>query len=135
MDEKYSMFITNTMILRYNIFTIAWTIMILFLTLTPGHDMPDLSIWDLFSFDRFAHLFVFGVLVLLMTVGFTKQYSFLFLRFNAAKASFFISLLFSILIEFSQGVIPGRALEINDFIANATGCISGSLLFYLIYKA
>jgi VanZ family protein len=109
--------------------------MILFLTLTPGHAMPDLSIWDLFSFDRFAHLFVFSVLVLLMTIGFTKQYSYLFLRFNAAGASFFIALVFSIAIEFSQGLIPGRTLELNDFIANTTGCITGSVLFYLIYKA
>jgi glycopeptide antibiotics resistance protein len=124
----------NEMILRYNIFTITWAVMILFLTLTPGHAMPDLSIWDLLSFDRFAHLFVFGILVLLMTVGFTKQYSSLFLRFNAAKLSFFFSLLFSVLIEFGQATIPGRTMEINDFIANTSGCITGSLLFYLIYK-
>jgi VanZ family protein len=122
------------MILRYNIFTISWAVMILFLTLTPGHAMPDLSIWDLLSFDRFAHLFVFGILVLLMTVGFTKQYTYLFLRFNAFKLSFLFSLAFSIVIELAQSAIPGRTLEINDFIANATGCLTGSLLFYLIYK-
>src|SRR3954468_6345729 len=99
------------MILRYNIFTISWAVMILFLTLTPGHSMPDLSIWDLLSFDRFAHLFVFCVLVFLMTVGFTKQYSFLFLRFNAANLSFLFSFGFSLIIELMQEVIPGRSAE------------------------
>ncbi|HXA02898.1 MAG TPA: VanZ family protein [Cytophagaceae bacterium] len=122
------------MILRYNIFTTAWAILILVLTLTPGQSMPDMSIWDLLSFDRFAHLFVFCVLVLLMTIGFTKQYDFLFLRFNAAKLSFLFSFGFSLIIELLQGLIPGRFAEINDVIANSAGCLMGSLVFYLIYK-
>ena len=122
------------MILRYNIFTIAWALLILVLTLTPGHSMPDLSIWDLLSFDRFAHLFVFCVLVFLMTIGFTKQYTFLFLRFNAAKLSFLFSFSFSLFIELLQGVIPGRSAELYDVIANSTGCLTGTLIFYLIYK-
>jgi glycopeptide antibiotics resistance protein len=122
------------MILRYNIFTIAWALLIVLLTLTPGDSMPDLSIWDLLSFDRFAHLFVFGVLVLLMSIGFTKQYSSLFLRFNAAKLSFLFSFGFSLIIELLQELIPGRSVEFNDLIANSTGCLTGSLVFYLIYK-
>jgi glycopeptide antibiotics resistance protein len=122
------------MILRYNIFTIAWALLILALTLTPGNSMPDLSIWDLISFDRFAHLFVFGVLVLLMSIGLTKQYTSLFLRFNAAKLAFLLSFGFSLIVELLQYLIPGRLVEINDLIANTSGCLMGSLVFYLIYK-
>jgi glycopeptide antibiotics resistance protein len=96
--------------------------------------MPDLSIWDLLSFDRFAHLFIFCILVFLMTIGFTKQYSFLFLRFNAANISFLFSFGFSLIIELIQGAIPGRSAELYDVIANSAGCISGYLIFYLIYK-
>jgi VanZ family protein len=122
------------MILRYNIFTIAWALLILLLTLTPGDSMPDLSIWDLLSFDRFAHLFVFGVLVLLLSIGLTKQYSSLFLRFNAAKLAFLFSFGYSLIIELLQELIPGRSVELNDLIANSAGCLTGSLVFYLIYK-
>jgi len=122
------------MILRYNIFTIAWALLILGLTLTPGDAMPDLSIWDLLSFDSFAHLFVFSVLVLLMSVGLTKQYSYLFLRFNALKLSFLISLGLSFLIELLQYFIPGRSSDIIDLISDGTGCLVGTLVFYLIYK-
>jgi glycopeptide antibiotics resistance protein len=122
------------MILRYNFFTIAWALLILALTLTPGNSMPDLSIWDLISFDRFAHLFVFGVLVLLMSIGLTKQYTSLFLRFNAAKLAFLLSFGFSLIVELLQHLIPGRLVEINDLIANTSGCLMGSLVFYLIYK-
>jgi glycopeptide antibiotics resistance protein len=122
------------MILRYNIFTIAWALLILALTLTPGDSMPDLSIWDLLSFDRFAHLFVFSVLVLLMTIGLTKQYTSLFLRFNAGKLAFLLSFGFSLVVELLQQIIPGRSVEINDLIANTSGCLTGSLVFYLIYK-
>jgi len=122
------------MILRYNTFTIGWALLILVLTLTPGNSMPDLSIWDLLSFDRFAHLFVFAILVMFMTIGFTKQYSFLFLRFNAAKLSFLFSFGFSLIIELLQGLVPGRYAELNDVIANSAGCLTGSLIFYLIYK-
>jgi VanZ family protein len=122
------------MILRYNTFTIGWALLILVLTLTPGNSMPDLSIWDLLSFDRFAHLFVFAILVMFMTIGFTKQYSFLFLRFNAAKLSFLFSFAYSLIIELLQGLVPGRYAELNDVIANSAGCLTGSLVFYLIYK-
>ncbi|MFL5731210.1 MAG: VanZ family protein [Cytophagaceae bacterium] len=122
------------MILRYNLFTIAWAVLILAVTLTPGASMPDLSIWDLLSFDRFAHLFVFSVLVFLMTIGFTKQYTSLFLRFNAARLAFLFSFGYSLVLELLQEIIPGRSVEINDVIANSTGCLLGSLVFYLIYK-
>jgi glycopeptide antibiotics resistance protein len=122
------------MILRYNIFTIAWALLILVLTLTPGQSMPNLSIWDLLSFDSFAHFFVFCILVLLMTIGYTKQYTFLFLRFNAAKISLLVSFGFSLIIELLQSLVPGRFTDIYDVIANTAGCLSGSLVFYLIYK-
>ncbi len=122
------------MILRYNLFTIAWALLILGLTLTPGESMPDLSIWDLLSFDSFAHMFVFAILVLFMSIGLTKQYSSLFLRFNARKLSFIISLGLSLLIEILQYFIPGRSGDVFDLVANSVGCLTGSLLFYLIYK-
>jgi VanZ family protein len=122
------------MILRYNLFTIAWAVLILAVTLTPGASMPDLSIWDLLSFDRFAHLFVFSILVFLMTIGFTKQYTSLFLRFNAARLAFLFSFGYSLVLELLQEIIPGRSVEINDVIANSAGCLIGSLVFYLIYK-
>ena len=122
------------MILRYNLFTILWAVMILLTTLLPSSSMPSLSIWELFSFDSFAHAFLFGVLTFLMIVGLTKQYTFLKLRHFAIRTSLFISFTFGILVELMQHFfIYGRHGDIMDVIANTIGCLIGIVAFKWIY--
>mgnify|MGYP005753857415 CR=1 FL=1 len=122
------------MILRYNLFTILWAVMILLTTLLPSSSMPSLSIWELFSFDSFAHAFLFGILTFLMIVGLTKQFSYLRLRHYAIRASLFISFAFGILVELMQHFfIYGRQGDMMDVIANTIGCLLGIVLFKWIY--
>ncbi len=122
------------MFLRYNFYTILWALLIMVLVLMPGQYMPKVKTDSLISVDKLAHAFVFCVLVLLMIVGFTKQYTYTLLRNNAVKYTLFISLSFAILLEITQGLSPGRMLEWYDGIANMTGCLMGYGLFYIIYK-
>ncbi|MFA0962387.1 VanZ family protein [Roseivirga sp. BDSF3-8] len=122
------------MFFRFNFFGIIWAVIILFLTLTPGADMPYTDIWSLFRFDRFAHLFVFAILVLLLTVGFRKQYSFHLLRNNNVRIALGVSVLYGITLELLQGAIPGRSLELIDFVANTLGSLGGTGIYFLIYK-
>ena len=96
--------------------------------------MPSLSVWELFSFDSFAHAFLFAVLCFLMIVGLTKQFTFPKLRHFAIRASLLISSMFGIFIELMQHFfIYGRQGDIIDVVANTIGCLLGIVLFKLIY--
>nr|WP_304608552.1 VanZ family protein [Pontibacter anaerobius] len=104
-------------------------------TLLPSSSLPPtLSIWELISFDSFAHAFMFSVLCFLMIVGLSKQYTFPHLHHYAIRASLFISSLFGISIELMQHFfIYGRQGDIIDVLANTIGCLLGIVLFKLIY--
>lgn len=123
------------MFLRYNLFGLIWALIILLFTLMPGEDMPNLSMWDLISFDTFAHMAVFAVQVFLLIIGFIKQYRFQFFRENPVFLALTLSVTYGVLIEFLQSLVPGRSLELSDIIADTAGCLVGWLLFYIIYKA
>ena len=123
------------MFLRYNLFTILWAILVLMLSLTPGHSMPETDIWGWLGFDKVAHLFVFAVLVFLMIVGFSKQYTYLFLRDRAVVASLIICLVYGLLIECIQALIPNRSLEYSDILADMFGCGIGYAIFFGVYKS
>jgi VanZ family protein len=105
------------------------------LTLLPSASMPALSVWELFSFDSFAHAFMFAVLTYLMVVGLKKQYTFPRLKHYAIRTSLFVSTLFGIGIELMQHFfIPGRQGDIIDVLSNTIGCVLGVLIFRWIYK-
>lgn len=122
------------MFFRYNLFGILWFLLILLLGLMPGGAMPETNIWDFLSFDKIAHFSVFAILCFLLILGFSKQYSFLFIRHHAVKLSIIISLLYGTLIELLQTIIPDRGFELPDMLANTIGVFVGWLIFHLIYK-
>lgn len=103
-------------------------------TLLPSSSMPSLSIWELFSFDSFAHAFLFMVLTFLMIIGLTKQFTYVKLRHYAIRASLFICTMFGIMIELLQHFfIYGRQGDIIDVLANTLGCLIGIVAFKWIY--
>lgn len=122
------------MFLRYNLFPLCWALIILLLTLMPGSNMPDLSIWDLFSFDKFAHMLVFLVLVFTLIIGLTKQYTFAKIRKHSVAYALAFSVLYGLIIEVVQMMSPGRSFEVLDFVADTAGCLAGRGIFYLVYK-
>ncbi|MBK6265186.1 VanZ family protein [Marivirga sp. S37H4] len=123
------------MFLRYNLFAILWILLILLLGLAPGESMPATNIWDFLSFDKVAHFSVFAILAFLLIIGFTKQYTFRFVRYKAEILAIVFSVIYGIAIEVAQSFIPGRGVEYADVFANSLGALSGWLIFYLIYKA
>jgi VanZ family protein len=132
-----SLFINHssiTMFVRYNLFGIVWAIIIFMLILMPGHNMPDTNIWSFLTFDKFAHFFVFAVLVLLLIIGYTKQYTYTLLKFNAVKSALITGIGYSLILECGQALVPERTFDLADVLANTIGCFLGSLLFYFVYK-
>jgi VanZ family protein len=121
------------MFLRYNLYTIIWALVIFCLILLPGQQMPKLSS-SFISIDKLAHAFVFMVLVFLMIVGFRKQYRFPAFRTKATTYALLISGAYALILEFMQFFSSARTVDIQDALANLTGCLLGYLIFWLVYK-
>jgi VanZ family protein len=123
------------MFFRYNLGAFSWAAIILVLCITPGDEMPDLSFWELFTFDKAAHTTVFAILVFQLAMGFYKQYSFRILRYHALQAATIAGIIYGGLLELLQQVMfAGRHGDILDFIANCAGCLVGSAVFHLLFK-
>ena len=120
------------MFLRYNLFTIAWAIVIFLLILMPGRQVPEMG--DLFAFDKIAHLGVFAILSFLMIVGFTKQSQYLRLKRRATIFSLIISFIYASILELGQAIVPDRYANFYDMAFNTAGVLIGYLLFVLVYK-
>jgi VanZ family protein len=122
------------MFFRYNLFTFAWALLIFLLILMPGKNMPDTDIWEMLTFDKFAHFFVFAVQVFLLIIGLTKQHTYVGLRFKAVKMSLIFGIGYGLFLEILQSLIPDRTFDPVDVLANTIGCFLGSFLFYMVYK-
>ncbi|MCX2742886.1 VanZ family protein [Mangrovivirga sp. M17] len=123
------------MFFRYNLFGIVWALIIAVLTLTPGGEMVELNIWGKADIFTFAHVGFFAILVFLLCIGFTKQYTFKEIKERPEKFAVVFGVIFGFILEFIQAVIPNRSLEVIDLIANSIGCLTGYFIFFLVYKA
>lgn len=108
-----------------------WLLFITGLSVMPGVQLPS---FQLFSADKLAHAFVYGVLTWLLLRSYT--------RIGPGRAGILpqvvicgISVFYGILMEFVQyAFIPGRFYEIDDMLANAFGCLIGWAFFRFIFK-
>jgi VanZ like family len=107
----------------YFIPAVIWFIIANILFLMPGEDVPTVSFLDLIYFDKWVHAGLFGGLVFLTAYPFTRAGS------STKKMLIKISItfiLYGILIEFLQKYVAiDRDFDINDIIADATGCVLG----------
>lgn len=114
---------------------VFWAIIILFLSLTPSHEMPETNIWEFLSFDKLAHLFFYTLLSLQLIIAFKKQNSNSILKHNAILIGFILSLFYGIILETLQYYIyVGRTADLIDIIANLIGAFLGVSLFFIIYN-
>lgn len=111
-----------------------WTIIVGFLYLLPGEDLPVVSIWDVLSADKIAHVGVFALLVLFNATGLQRQMRYVYLRDRARFVALIGSVSYGSILEFAQAELTtGRYLEAGDLLANTIGCILGIVIFRIIY--
>jgi len=110
---------------------VLWLLVILWVTLTPGEELPKTP--DIIGFDKLIHLGIFLVLTFLWNrVGNEKG--------TKTKKQIFITnylvfgILFAILVEYLQQYIPGRSYDYGDMIANITGGTIGTICFYILRR-
>jgi VanZ family protein len=121
--------------LKANKITTIWSLVIIALCAFPGDNMPSLDFTVLFSFDKIAHTFSFGILSLVCTVGLAKYLHFSYMRKHSLTWAICYSLFLGGAIELAQAyIIPGRYGDIMDFIADTIGVFSGAGLFLVIYS-
>ena len=103
---------------------VTWWLIVLGLMCTPGRDFPELGNWtDLIKLDKLIHIGVFGLMVYLFSrpislkdtsISNKKQ---IFLKIAIACS------IWGLTIEFIQHFwIPGRSMDLYDFVADSLGC-------------
>ena len=113
--------INNVKVKRHTIWPCALVISIYAASSQSTLTVPDVGV----SYDKLAHLLVFGLLataVLRIPYVINKGW-------HGVLFTILIVSGYAILDEFRQSLTPGRAVELNDWIADTLGAIIASILY------
>ncbi|KAA9325522.1 VanZ family protein [Hymenobacter busanensis] len=114
---------------------IIWTLIVLWLTLSPLDGIPPMPHWELLSFDSAAHAGVFLVLAVLYVFSARRQERFPRLRRRAFWHVFLGCTLLGVLIEVLQTQMDlGRMGEWSDVISDTLGTVAGLGLMRLVQR-
>jgi len=104
---------------------IAWFFVVLYLTCLPGNDLPKIGWMDnIIFFDKWVHMGLFGILVLLFCLPFYKSSFTTKERLNYFIKIFLVVSIWGLTIEFIQKYfIPGRAFDLWDWAADSVGAV------------
>ena len=113
-----------------------WSLIILILTGIPGSDLPRIkNLWGWIEPDKVVHLFIFGVLMFLILLGFREKYFYSKKRYWFGIVSVLITSLFGMATEILQlYVFVGRSGSRFDFYADAIGALLGWIGFYIVFR-
>jgi VanZ family protein len=112
----------------YSAPAIFYGLIIVIATGTPGQYLPDVDIFGADKIVHFAMHFVFGMLIHRALLFQSKADR---IRAHSLLITVLFVIVFGILIEWYQNLIPGRFASVYDGIAN----ILGALGYALIYTA
>lgn len=116
--------------LRYAVPVLLWAVLIFVFSSIPGRSLPEV---DIFSFDKIAHFFVFGVLGYLNVRWFYHFRASPVLLFrHYVFFSICIVTVYAGLDELHQLLVPNRTCSLLDFLADVLGILSAHLIFVKI---
>jgi VanZ family protein len=107
-----------------------WLIITFILLVLPGSDIPEAPLFNIIYFDKWVHIGLFGVLMLLWGYPFFKT--------NSPSAFSFLLIavcvvLYGIIMEFVQKFfVFERSFDLFDILADSLGCLLA--LWLLIHK-
>ncbi|MCB9308671.1 MAG: VanZ family protein [Lewinellaceae bacterium] len=122
LKSKISKIVHSFTSTQWKLFSVVWTIILLFLSLLSSQQASKLSI-DLIGFDKLAHLIFYCILCfswMMALVPFKYKH---FVIFTAIVT-------LGIMVEFAQlRMGKGRSYEYYDMLANTAGTLMGIYLF------
>ncbi|KYG81847.1 hypothetical protein MB14_00175 [Roseivirga ehrenbergii] len=99
--------------------------------LLPQDSFPESK---LLSYDKLAHLGVFGILSFLVLLGKRNRKDKARLENKYLIRSLTICIVYGLVLELLQSVVPGRMTDIYDLLANTIGAIAGVVVFSTFIK-
>lgn len=111
---------------RAGLLAILWTLLIFFLCLFPGNEIPEMEIPFL---DKIVHIVLFAIWSFLWMTYFTE------FRIRNFIVVFIGGVLLGWFTEFLQGTLTllHRNMDVKDILADIVGCALGLLIFYIFY--
>jgi VanZ family protein len=100
------------------------------LILFAATSLPTSSLPDVGGGDKIKHFGAYMVLTILLTLTIMVQDKSRFLKKHVYAVSIAIAVIYGILDELHQALIPGRSCEFMDWVADFGGAVTGALIIY-----
>ena len=108
------------------VFAVLWLLLVTILLCTPGTKFPKITWEDKIWLDKWVHIFLFMILVILWSMAYSHKKN---TQIDNRKIFFKIMVvgcLYGIAIEIVQKYfIPFRSFDLMDIIADGIGCVIG----------
>lgn len=115
---------------------ILWAAFVLFISLIPGKELPDINFWDLNITDKLAHIAVFFILGFLLIFGSYRRTRFRRPAWVYLFVFPFLSVVYGLMIEFFQAwFTTTRYASLGDALANAIGAVLGTIVAFYFFKS
>ncbi len=108
---------------------IVYWIVLFTATSIPAQSVPSFGVGD-----KFSHFFAYLILAVLLYLAVSFQEKFMFAKRYASLLTMAVILLYGVLDELHQMLIPGRSAEFLDWTADAAGTICGILIISFLLK-
>ena len=114
-------------------FLIVWAVIIIFVSSLPN--IPTLKIHTAkseFRLDYLMHFCEYGLLAFIAFLSFAgNEFN---LKYKKLVLITLTLIVFAILDEFHQKLIPGRSYNIRDIMSNVTGILAAALFSIVIFR-
>ncbi len=104
----------------------VWLFVLTLLLILPGSSFPHENWMSKISLDKWVHIFLFSVLVLLWVTGLGRRSPDKFAFRKMAVIVCLAAIVYGIMMEFVQKYwVPNRSFELLDILADTGGSLAG----------
>jgi VanZ family protein len=108
------------------VFAVIWLLLVTSLLCIPGSKLPKITWQDKIWLDKWVHIFLFMILVILWSMAYSHKKN----TEGGGRKIFFkimvVVCLYGIAMEIVQKYfIPFRSFDLGDIIADGIGCVAG----------
>ena len=112
----------------------VWLLFVTILLCTPGSRLPKINWSDKIWLDKWAHIFLFFVLVVLWCRVYLKKATSVSLKKTFIKITVF-SIVYGVIMEIIQHYfIPFRSFDYGDMLADGIGAVAGYFISIRRFK-